>query len=94
MQPLVVVIGIVLGSAVALLTGLLMTLAVFLLLPGFHERLAGEFQPLLKAIAWAAALTVVSVTAFAGQLRLRPWRTPAKLALLAALLLIGWKYWP
>jgi hypothetical protein len=93
-QPQVVVIGIVMGSAVALLAGLLMTLAVFLLLPGFHERLAGEFQPLLKAIAWAVVLTGASVAAFAGQLRVRPWRTPAKLALLAALLLVGWKYWP
>lgn len=94
MQPLVVLIGIVMGSSVALLAGLVMTLAVFLLLPGVDDRLAGEYRPLLAAIAWAALLTGASVAAFAGQLRLRPWRMQAKLALVVALLLVGWKYWP
>ena len=94
MQPLVVIIGVIMGSSVALLAGLAMTLAVFLLLPGFHERLAGEFQPLLQAIAWAVLLTAASAAAFMGQLRLRPWRMPAKLALAGALLLVGWSYWP
>jgi hypothetical protein len=93
-QPLVVVIGIVMGSSVALLAGLAMVLAVFLLLPGFDDRLAGEFQPLLQAIAWAVLLTGASVAAFVAQLRLRPWRMPAKLALVGALLLVGWNYWP
>jgi hypothetical protein len=93
-QPLVVLIGIVMGSSVALLAGLVMTLAVFLLLPGVDDRLAGEYRPLLQAIAWAVLLTGASVAAFAGQLRLRPWRMQAKLALVVALLLVGWKYWP
>jgi len=93
-QPLVVLIGIVMGSSVALLAGLVMTLAVFLLLPGVDERLSGEYRPLLQAIAWAVLLTTASVAAFAGQLRLRPWRTQAKLALVVAVLLVGWKYWP
>jgi hypothetical protein len=93
-QPLVVVIGVVMGSAVALFAGLTMVLAVFLLLPGFSERLAGEFQPLLQAIAWAALLVGASAAAFMGQLRVRPWRRYAQLALAGALLLIGWHYWP
>jgi MFS superfamily sulfate permease-like transporter len=93
-QPLVALIGIVMGSSVALLAGLVMTLLVFLLLPEFHERLAGEFRPLLQAIAWAALLTGASVAAFIGQLRNRSWRLPAKLALVAAVLLVGWSYWP
>jgi hypothetical protein len=93
-QPLVVLIGIVMGSSVALLAGLVMVLAVFLLLPGLDDRLAGEYRPLLQAIAWAVLLTGSSVAAFAGQLRLRPWRMQAKLGLLVALLLVGWKYWP
>ena len=94
MQPLVVLIGIVMGSSVALLAGLAMVLAVFLLLPEFQDRLSGEFLPLLQAIAWAALLTAASVAAFLGQLRLRTWRLQAKLALVAALLLVGWNYWP
>ena len=40
-----------------------MTLLVFLLLPEFHDRLAGEFRPLLQAIAWAALLTAASAAA-------------------------------
>lgn len=82
------------GSSVALFGGLVMTLAVFLLLPEFEDRLAGEFSPLLQAIAWAALLTATSVAAFVGQLRQRTWRTPAKTALVAAVLLVGWVYWP
>ncbi len=94
MQPLVALLGILMGSSVALLAGLVMTLSVFLLLPEFHERLEGEYQPLLQAIAWAVLLTAVSVAAFWGQLRLRPWRMYAQLALVAAVLLVGWHYWP
>ena len=94
MQPQVALIGIVMGSCVALLAGLVMTLLVFLLLPEFHERLAGEFQPLLQAIAWAVLLTGTAAAAFIGQLRLRSWRLYAQLALTAAVLLTGWNYWP
>ncbi len=43
MQPLVALLGIVMGSSVALLAGLAMTLAVFLLMPEFQERLSGEY---------------------------------------------------
>lgn len=82
------------GSSVALLAGLIMVLLVFLLLPEFHERLAGEFRPLVFAIAWAALLTGTSAAAFVGQLRERSWRRYAHAALVAAVLLVGWNYWP
>ncbi len=82
------------GSSVALLAGLIMTLLVFLLLPEFHERLSGEFRPLVQAIAWAALLVATSVAAFLGQIRRRPWRVAAALALGVAVLVVGWNYWP
>ena len=82
------------GSAVALLAGLVMTLLVFLLLPEFHERLSGEFRPLLIAIAWAVLLTGTSALAFVAQLTEKPWRIGAQLALAIAVLLVGWNYWP
>ena len=82
------------GSSVALLAGLIMTLLVFLLLPEFHERLSGEFRPLLQAIAWAVLLVATSVAAFMGQIRHKPWRLSASLALAVAVLLVGWNYWP
>jgi len=82
------------GSAVALFCGLVMTLLVFLMLPEFRDRLAGEFGPLLQAVAWAALLTAASAGAFLGEIRGRPWRRPVQLIMLAALLGIGWRYWP
>jgi len=93
-QPLAALFGIVMGSSVALLAGLIMTLLVFLLLPEFHERLAGEFRPLLQAIAWAVLLVATSVAAFLGQIRQRQWRLPAAAALAAAIVVVGWNYWP
>jgi hypothetical protein len=93
-QPRVALIGILMGSSVALLAGLCMVLLVFLLLPEFHERLSGEFQPLLQAIAWAVLLTGASVAAFVGELKRLPWRMAAQLALAVAVLLVGWSYWP
>jgi hypothetical protein len=93
-QPVAALFGIIMGSSVALLVGLMMTLLVFLLLPEFHERLSGEFRPLLAAIAWAMLLTATSVAAFIGQVKGRAWRTPAALAMFAAVLLVGFVYWP
>lgn len=94
MQPRTVLIGIVMGSSVAMLMGLSLTLVVFLLMPGEYDRLAGEFGPLLQAIAWAALLVSTSVASFMGQLKLKPWRIPAQLALTATLVLVTWAYWP
>lgn len=81
------------GSSVALLAGLIMTLLVFVLLPEFQERLQGEFAPLIEAIAWAVLLTATSTTSFLGQLKLRPWRVAAQLALIGAVVAVGWRYW-
>jgi hypothetical protein len=93
-QPLVALIGVVMGSSVALFMGLVMTWLVFLMMPEYHDRLAGEFRPLLQAIAWAALLVGVSVAAFLGQLKAKPWRPLAQMGLVAAVLLVGWNYWP
>jgi predicted lysophospholipase L1 biosynthesis ABC-type transport system permease subunit len=93
-QPLVALLGIVMGSAVALLAGLVMTLLVYLLLPEFHDRLAGEFRPLLQAIAWAGLLAAVSAVAFVAQLKLRSWRRYAGAALVLTMFAVGRNYWP
>jgi len=82
------------GSSVALLAGLVMTLLVFLLLPEFRDRLAPEFRPLLLAVAWAVLLTAVSVGGFVGEIRTRPWRRWAQLATAAVLVGVSWHYWP
>lgn len=94
MQPLTVLLGIVMGSSVALLAGLTMTLAVFLAMPEYRDRLAGEFSPLLQAIAWAALLTVTSAASFVGQLKIRRWRFAAQVGLAVVVALVAWTYWP
>lgn len=94
MQPLAALFGIVMGSSVALLAGLIMTLLVFLLLPEFQERLSGEYRRLLQAIAWAILLTATSAAAFIGQIRRKRWRVPAAFAMFGAVGLVGWHYWP
>lgn len=94
MQPLTALIGIVMGSSIALLAGLAMTLAVFLLLPDQRERLASEMPALVQAIAWAVLLVATSIAAFVGQLKRLPWRVAAQFALAVAVLVVGWWYWP
>jgi CHASE2 domain-containing sensor protein len=71
-----------------------MTLVVYLLLPEFHDRLAGEFRPLLAAVAWAAALVAASSLAFLGELKAWPRRRPAQVGLAMLLVAFGWSYWP
>jgi hypothetical protein len=93
-QPLAALLGIVMGSSVALLAGLAMTLAVFLLLPEYQDRLAGEYQPLLKAVAWAALLAGASVLAFVGQIKAKPWRRAAQAGLVVVVALAVWIYRP
>jgi hypothetical protein len=94
MRPLAVLLGIVMGSAVALCGGLVLVYLVFLLLPEFRDELSAEFVPLLQAIAWAGLLAATSVAGFIGEIRLRAWRRGAQLATVVALLGIGWRYWP
>ena len=60
MRPLAALLGIVMGSSVALLAGLVMTLLVFLLLPEFRERLAPEFRPLLQTLFFTSLTVHVS----------------------------------
>ena len=82
------------GSAVALLAGLALTSAVFLLLPEYAERLHPERQPLLVALAWAIGLAVVSSAAFIGEVKERHWRRRVQLALLGLLCAMAWYFWP
>ena len=94
MKPLAVLIGIVMGSAVSLAVGLLMTMVVILLIPEHADRLAAEKAPLLKAILLFTLLSAAAAASFYGEIRLRRWRFPAHLAMLAVLGAAFWMYWP
>ena len=94
MRPLVVLLGIVMGSTVSIAAALLMTGAVFLLLPAYADRLADEQAPLKVACALSVILAGVATTSFYGELRTRRWRGAAHVALLLMLVLALWTYWP
>lgn len=94
LRPLAVLLGIVMGSAAALFIGLALTAIVFLLLPEFQERFAGEWRPLGVGIALTAILTALAAASFVAEIRERPWRRRVQAVLALALALILWRYWP
>src|SRR5438067_12953521 len=74
MRPLTALLGILMGSAVALATGLLMTWIVILFLPAEQARFAPEHAALMRAIAVFTLFSAASAGSFYGELRERPWR--------------------
>lgn len=94
MRPLVVLLGIVMGSTVSIAAALLMTGLVFLLLPGYEERLADERAPLLVACTLSVILAGVASMSFYGELRTRRWRFAAHAALTLMIAIALWTYWP
>ncbi len=95
MRPLAVLIGIVMGSACALCSGLFLTWVTLLFLPRDDaNQLDSERAPLVLAIWVFAALTGVAAVSFYGQIRERTWRNAAHGLLVAALAGAVWVYWP
>jgi hypothetical protein len=94
MRPLAVLIGIVMGSTVSMAAGLAMTLAVFLLLPDQAKRVGEELWPLTRTFAFMLVLAAIAGASFYGELRDRRWRRLANGALVGALAVTGWLYWP
>jgi len=88
MRPMAVLIGIIMGSAVALSVSLTMSAIVFLLLPEYSARLAPERWPLIKGLASVGGLS------FVGELRHWRWRYVAQVALAVMLIALGIIYWP
>ena len=94
MRPLVVLLGIVMGSTVSIAAALLLTGVVFLLLPEYGARLSEESRPLIAACLLSVLLAGVAAASFYGELRERAWRRAAHGALLAVLAVALWIYWP
>ena len=94
MRPLVVLLGIVMGSTVSIAIALLLTGVVFLLLPEYAERLADERGPLLWACLLSMVLATSASTSFYGELRQRGWRHAAHVGLTMMLAVALWTYWP
>jgi hypothetical protein len=94
MRPLVVLLGIVMGSTVSIAAALLLTGLVFLLLPEYGARLEDEKRPLLAACLISLFLAALAATSFYGELRTRSWRFAAHAGLALALGMVFWVYWP
>jgi hypothetical protein len=94
MRPMAVLIGIIMGSAVALSVSLTMSAIVFLLLPEYSARLAPERWPLIKGLLWSWSLASVGAFSFVGELRHWRWRYAAEVALAVMLIALGIIYWP
>jgi hypothetical protein len=94
MRPMTVLVGIIMGSAIALTLSLTMSAIVFALLPEYSARLASERWPLFKGLLWAWSLTAFSGASFLGELRGRRWRYGTEIVLAAMLTALVWMYWP
>jgi hypothetical protein len=97
MRPFTVVLGIIMGSAVALAAGLGMSAVVFMvlwLLGDGRAQIAAETPAMLQGLAWTWSLSALSVAAFYGEVRTRHWRRAPQFLLPVALVLLGWRYWP
>jgi hypothetical protein len=94
MRPMAVLIGIIMGSAVAMSVSLSMSAIVFFLLPEYAVRLAPERLPLLKGLLWSWSLAIVGGASFVGELKHLRWRYATELVLGAMLIVLGFIYWP
>jgi hypothetical protein len=94
MRPLSVLIGIVMGSAIAQTVSLTMSAIVYLLLPEYYARLASERLPLVRGLLWSWGLAGVSIVCFIGELRARRWRYGPELVLAAMIAVLLYTYWP
>jgi hypothetical protein len=94
MRPLVVLLGIVMGSTVSIAVALLLTGVVFLLIPEYAPRIADERHPLVLACILSVILATIAGTSFYGELRDRSWRRAAHLALTLMVAIALWTYWP
>jgi len=95
MRPAVVVLGFVLGSAVAITFALVGTTIVFVALRSEYARLDGELGPLLISVGLFSLLTAAAGSTFYGELKGRRWRHGALAALLVMLAAVAAYYgWP
>ena len=94
MRPLVVLLGIVMGSTVSIALGLVMTGVVFLLIHDTDSRLAEESRPLMANILLSVVLAAVAFASFLGELKQRRWRFAAHGGLLLMMGIAFWTYWP
>jgi len=94
MRPLAALLAILMGSAVALASGLLLTWIVILFLPAEQARFAPEHAALVRAVLVFTTFEAITAASFYGEQLERRWRLAAHAATLAMFTLAVWLYWP
>ncbi|MDH4073001.1 MAG: hypothetical protein OEV41_07845 [Gammaproteobacteria bacterium] len=94
MRPLTVITGILLGSSLSIAFSLGAVLIVFTVLGTDHPRLNHEFRPLLASFAVFTLMTAICGASFYTLLRDHRTRWAAQAGMWAALLGVGYYYWP
>ena len=94
MRPLAALLAIMMGSAIALASGLLLTWVVIMFLPAEQARFAPEHAALVRAVLVFTAFAAITAMSFYGEQRERRWRLAAHAATLAMFAVAVWLYWP
>jgi hypothetical protein len=94
MQPIAIITGIFLGSSAAIASGLAVVLFIYWLLLDEYPRLEAEMPMLLQSSGIFLVMTGICAAAFISEVKQRPWRLWAQLAMWASLLGVGYYYWP
>lgn len=94
MQPLTIITGVLLGTAVSIAAGLTVVLFLFFVLADEHPRLASEFPSLIASTGIFLVMTAICALSFLGLLRERPWRWFAQVAMWAGLVCLVLYYSP
>lgn len=94
MTPLVVLIGIVMGSAVTLSMGLGMVLVVLIVASHNQADMGRDLVPLFGSFLLFVGLASISALAFLWELKKHRLRVLAQVLMWATVGLIAWHYWP
>ena len=94
MRPFVVILGIILGTLVAIAFGLVTVLFIFWLLQDENPRFSAELVPLVQSSVIFTVLAATAAVGFLATLRGEPWRYAVLALLWVGLGLTGWLYWP
>ena len=94
MKPFTVILGIILGTCLAIAFGLAVVFLIFWILSSEHPRLAVEMPNLARSSGIFLVLTALAASSFFGSLRAAPWRHTPLVLLWVGLAITGWYYWP
>jgi hypothetical protein len=94
MRPSLILIGVVLGTAGAVMFSLVGVAVIFLVLGRDYPRLEAETGSLLVNLGFFGVLTLFAALSFYSVLKARPWRVAAVVPMVITLGAIAWYYWP